>query len=112
MFQKRPAHYLTVCYNRNTEGGPKKFIICYFLLIRAAALMVLRAEVFSTELIPGFLPVPGGEQPSILIRVWLRELGWDTDRGARLVPSLQVWGGGRRAIDLFALCSCASDTLP
>lgn len=59
MFQKRPAHYLTVCYNWHTEGGPKKFIICYFLLIRAAVLMVLEAGDFSTKIIPGFLPVSG-----------------------------------------------------
>lgn len=106
MFQKRPAHYLTVCYNRHTEGGPKKFIICYFLLIRAAVLMVLRAEGFSTELIPGFLPVPGGEQPSILIRVWLRERGWDTQRGSSCVFIARLGHGeeGHRLVCSLLAC--------
>lgn len=106
MFPKRPAHYLTVYYNWHTEGGPKKFIICYFLLIRAAVLTVLRAEDFSTELIPGFLPVPGGEQPSILIRVWLREPLRDPDRrGARPVSGLRGWGrGGCTFIFSFLTC--------
>ena len=105
MFQKRPAHSLTVCYNGHTEGGPKKFIICYFLLIRAAVLMVLGAEGFSTELIPGFLPVPGGEQPSILIRVWLRELGWDTQRGSSCDLIARLAGEGDRGF-VCSLLTC------
>lgn len=59
MLPKRPAHYLTVSNNWHAEGGPKKFIICYFLLIQAAVLTVLGAGAFSTKIIPGFLPVPG-----------------------------------------------------
>lgn len=38
MFPERPAHYLTARDNWHTEGGPKKFIICYFLPIRVAVL--------------------------------------------------------------------------
>lgn len=59
MSQKSPVHYLTVCYNWHAAGGPKKFIICYFLLIHAAVLTALWTGDFSTEIIPGFFPVPG-----------------------------------------------------
>lgn len=37
MRPKSPAHYLTVGHHWQTEGGPEKFIGCYFLLVCEAA---------------------------------------------------------------------------
>lgn len=33
MRPKSPAHYLTVGHHWQAEGGPEKFIGCYFLLV-------------------------------------------------------------------------------
>lgn len=59
MFLKRLVYYFIVSYNWYAEGGFKKFIICYFLFIRAVVLMVFGVGDFSIKIILGLFLVLG-----------------------------------------------------